>query len=261
MWIFDDGDYPSGKANGLLVKKYPELTKRYMAVQSIDALGPAKSRSVLIDAWLRPEEELLCVLAGKRIDHKDRFDGDTLIDLSDYVKNGILYWDIPEGEWRIFVIKITKNGGEEWTKDYLNPCDPEGTRAYLDLIYEEHYRHFKDEFGKTIKGFFTDEPRFGNCQGYDKNIGSDMVLPWSKTLLAELSDYGMGCTLCIHGYGFQKISEVFCRTARRLVQSPSGPADRPCGGGERRPRKAWLWLRPLFPFHGWNGHSRNRRGQ
>ena len=70
-----------------------------------------------------------------------------------------------------------------------------------------------------------------------------------------------GCTLCIHGYGFQKISEVFCRTARRLVQSPSGPADRPCGGGERRPRKAWLWLRPLFPFHGWNGHSRNRRGQ
>lgn len=192
MWIFDDGDYPSGKANGLLVKKYPELTKRYMAVQSIDALGPAKSRSVLIDVWLRPEEELLCVLAGKRIDHKDRFDGDTLIDLSDYVKNGILYWDIPEGEWRIFVIKITKNGGEEWTKDYLNPCDPEGTRAYLDLIYEEHYRHFKDEFGKTIKGFFTDEPRFGNCQGYDKNIGSDMVLPWSKTLLAELSDYGMG---------------------------------------------------------------------
>lgn len=132
------------------------------------------------------------MLAGKRIDHKDRFDGDTLIDLSDYVKNGILYWDIPEGEWRIFVIKITKNGGEEWTKDYLNPCDPEGTRAYLDLIYEEHYRHFKDEFGKTIKGFFTDEPRFGNCQGYDKNIGSDMVLPWSKTLLAELSDYGMG---------------------------------------------------------------------
>ena len=54
-----------------------------------------KSRSVLIDAWLRPEEELLCVLAGKRIDHKDRFDGDTLIDLSDYVKNGILYWETP----------------------------------------------------------------------------------------------------------------------------------------------------------------------
>lgn len=62
---FDDGDYPSGKANGLLVKKYPELTKRYMAVQSIDALGPAKSRSVLIDAWLRPEEELLCC-AGRK---------------------------------------------------------------------------------------------------------------------------------------------------------------------------------------------------
>ena len=192
MWIFDDGDYPSGKANGLIAEKYPELTKRYMAVHCIDALGPAKNRSFLINAWLQSEEQLLCVLAGKRTDHKDSFDGDSLVDLSDYVKNGILYWDIPEGEWRIFIIKITRSGGEEWTKDYLNPCDPEGTRAYLELIYEEHYRHFKDEFGKTIKGFFTDEPRFGNCSGYDKNIGSMMVLPWSGTLLAELADYGMG---------------------------------------------------------------------
>lgn len=191
MWIFDDGDYPSGKANGLLKEKYPELTKRYMAVQCIDALGPARNRSVLVDAWMEPGERLLCAVAARRIDHDARFDGDSLNDLTDCVTDGILYWDIPEGEWRIFLIKITQKGGEEWTKDYLNPMDPEGTKAFLELIYEEHYRHFGEEFGKTIKGFFIDEPRFGNCQGYDRNIGSDMVLPWSETLLQELSSYGL----------------------------------------------------------------------
>ncbi|MFR9235230.1 MAG: hypothetical protein ACLVLH_20460, partial [Eisenbergiella massiliensis] len=100
---------------------------------------------------------------------------------------GILYWDIPEGEWRIFICKVTGNGGEEWTKNYLNPLDPEGTRAFLDLVYEEHYRHLGADFGDTIQGFFTDEPRFGNSPGYDRLLGDDMVLPWSETLLEELA--------------------------------------------------------------------------
>ena len=29
VWLFDDGDYPSGVANGELAEKYPQHTKRY----------------------------------------------------------------------------------------------------------------------------------------------------------------------------------------------------------------------------------------
>ncbi|WP_321004141.1 glycosyl hydrolase [Eisenbergiella porci] len=187
MWIFDDGSYPSGTANGLIGERYPQYTKRYLAVQYVDAIGPARERGVLIDQWLEDGERFLCAVAGRRLDHDARFSMDSLIDVTGFVQDGILYWDIPEGEWRIFICKVTGNGGEEWTKNYLNPLDPEGTRAFLDLVYEEHYRHLGADFGDTIQGFFTDEPRFGNSPGYDRLLGDDMVLPWSETLLEELA--------------------------------------------------------------------------
>lgn len=41
--------------------------------------------------------------------------------------------------------------------DILNP---EITRAFLQLTHEKYYEHFKGEFGKTLKGFFTDEPQY-----------------------------------------------------------------------------------------------------
>lgn len=55
---------------------------------------------------------------------------DSLIDVTGFVQDGILYWDIPEGEWRIFICKVTGNGGEEWTKNYLNPLDPGGDQGF-----------------------------------------------------------------------------------------------------------------------------------
>jgi hypothetical protein len=137
-------------------------------------------------------ESLLCIVAAKRVDIDDTLDGSTLIDITSNVTNGILYWDVPDGEWRIFIIKITKNGGEECTKNYLNPLDREATAAFIDIIYE-HYKHFKDDFGGVIAGFFTDEPRFGNASSYYANIGKpDMVLPYSDTLLEELDKQGLG---------------------------------------------------------------------
>ncbi|WP_455614916.1 hypothetical protein [Eisenbergiella sp.] len=197
MWIFDDGSYPSGTAAGLIGERYPQYTKRYLAVQCVDAIGPAPARSVLIGQWLEEEERFLCAVAGRRLDHDARFSMESLIDVTGFVQDGILYWDIPEGEWRIFICKVTKNGGEEWTKNYLNPLDPEGTRAFLDLVYEEHYRHLGADFGDTIQGFFTDEPRFGNSPGYDRLLGDDMVLPWSDTLLEELAgEDGCGGSAC-----------------------------------------------------------------
>lgn len=192
VWIFDDGAYPSGVANGLIRKHFPQYTKKYLACRYVDAIGPMNGSSVLVESWLEEGEKLLAVTAGRRLDGLDLMDMESYVDITEYVENGILYWDIPEGEWRIFILKQTEKGGEEWTKDYLNPLEPEGTRVFLDLIYESHYQHFGEEFGKTVKGFFTDEPRFGNAATYYCRLGTDQVLPWSDTLLTELSEGGLG---------------------------------------------------------------------
>ena len=40
IWILDDAHFPTGMANGLLPKKYPERAKQYLAVKTIDVTGP-----------------------------------------------------------------------------------------------------------------------------------------------------------------------------------------------------------------------------
>lgn len=192
VWFFDDGSYPSGVAAGLIYEKYPQYTKKYLAHHYIDAIGPMRGSSILVETWLKEEETLIGVVACRRLDGMDQMDLSSCVDITEYVEDGILYWDIPEGEWRIFILKQTPNGGEEYTRHYLNPLEKEGAEAFLELIYEAHYQHFAEEFGKTIKGFFSDEPRFGNAAGYTYRLGENHVLPWSDTLLEELSERGMG---------------------------------------------------------------------
>lgn len=55
-----------------------------------------------------------------------------MIDLTDKVHDGNLYWDVPEGKWRIFIRYITRNDGGN--PDYINIIDREygrkGERNY-----------------------------------------------------------------------------------------------------------------------------------
>lgn len=98
----------------------------------------------------------------------------------------LLTLDVPEGAWSIFVVYLTKKGGEQATQDYLNPLVREATEVLIREVYEPHYTHYKEEFGKTIQGFFSDEPRFGNIKGTEGRMGTDMVLPWRDGLEKEL---------------------------------------------------------------------------
>lgn len=102
-------------------------------------------------------------------------------------KDRLLTFDIPSGAWSVFCVHITKKNGEEAAKDYLNPLVKEAVQVLIDEAYEPHYQHYGAEFGKTIQGFFSDEPRFGNGKGTECRIGCpDMVLPWRTGLEKEL---------------------------------------------------------------------------
>jgi|YNPMSStandDraft_1061717.scaffolds.fasta_scaffold15203_1 hypothetical protein len=193
VWIFDECRYPSGYAAGRIRDNYPQYLKTYLCERHIDAIGPLKGSSFLIDAWLEDQESLIAVVAAQRVDKKDRIDADSFVDLTSYVVDGVLYWDVPPGDWRIFLFIKTRKGGEEWTKDYLNPIDPKAVRLLIDIVYEEHYRRYSYEFGRTIAGFFSDEPRFGNVASYEATLGKiPMVLPYSDDLLLELNKEWQG---------------------------------------------------------------------
>lgn len=210
FWILDDKHFPTGYAAGEIEKHHPSLQKMLLDFKQFDWIGPKKNAGFILD-WVtvgaRPnimnvgvdkedapylkeqQTEIISIVAAKKKGFNEIFE-EEWIDLYDFVENDTLYWDIPEGEWSIFIFYTTYEGGEAATQGYLNPLLPEATDVLLQTVYDTHYQHFNEKFGTTIKGFFSDEPRFGNIKGPDASIGrKDMPLPWRPDLLHLLASY------------------------------------------------------------------------
>lgn len=187
IWILDDRKFPTGFANGGFETR-PELAKTYLAERHMDIIGPKKGAAVLVGPFLNPDGKLIAVMAVKRRDGGSAaVDGDEILDLTDRVKNGFVYLDIPKGRYRLFVVFSTQKGSGR--PNYMNLIDTRSVRVLLDEVYEKHYAHYADDFGKAIAGFFSDEPEIGNEGGYDfhESLGrKDRKLPWSGELQDEL---------------------------------------------------------------------------
>lgn len=191
VWIFDDKHFPSGYANGALEEKYPHLRKWHLIEKNMDVLGPQKDAAVLMNNWLSDEfeESIVAVTAIKRSGYGEGLTDD-IIDLTDKVEDGILYFDVPEGVWRVFVLIKTRDGVSGRSRYMIDDLTPASCRLMIDEVYEPHYKHFKDEFGKTIAGFFTDEPGFRNLpKGYIAAVGVvGTAMPWSDELIKIISE-------------------------------------------------------------------------
>lgn len=190
VWILDDDKFPTGHANGAFIEKYPELAKVYLAERHMDLVGPAKNNAVLIRPFVGKAGKLIKVLAIHKPDpNTTDLDGDHIIDLTENVQDGFVYFDLPEGYYRLLVIFTTMNrGGRE---DYMNLIDSRSVGVLIDEVYEKHYERYKEDFGKTFAGFFSDEPELGNTTGYSfhDELGKEEVkLPWSEELHEVLTE-------------------------------------------------------------------------
>lgn len=183
VWLLDDDTFPTGHANGAFLKQ-PDKKKLYLAKRQMDLIGPSSKASVLIENFLGSDGCLLAVYVCKRVDKVSlELNLSEAMDVTGNVKNGVVYFDIPEGFHRLIVLYTTrKNGGRE---DYMNLIDEASVQVLIDTVYEAHYERYKEDFGKTFAGFFSDEPELGNVAGYgfDNGIGKkEMHLPWSEQL-------------------------------------------------------------------------------
>lgn len=200
VWILDDSHFPTGFANGKIKKEHPEYLKQYLALRRYDIAGPLKHAR--IDAsqlkgrpWESGQTEIIDILGVYLVERHaglnkkgDPIQMDTLVEISDSFKGDTIYLDVPKGHWSVLVVFSTHEGGEESTKDYLNPLVADATQVLVDEVYEKHFEHVGTSFGKTITAFFSDEPRFGNAKGTNIKIGNpDIVLPWRPGLEKLLS--------------------------------------------------------------------------
>ena len=197
VWILDDSHFPTGFANGKVKNDLPQYLKKYLYIKQLDFRGPQQDATIILK-YLRPDrrfqpadpnvqqpEKILKVIAAKKIGN-DKVDANSLVDITDSLKDGLLNWNVPDGEWRIFTLIETIHGGEKETEGYLNPLVSDATKVLLNEVYKPHYEHYKEMFGNVIAGFFSDEPRFGNHHGAESRLGIDeMVLPWRDGMLEE----------------------------------------------------------------------------
>ncbi len=213
VWILDDAHFPTGYANGLLKKKPDSLRKQYVMYKSAVTAGPIAGGRLNVGKMARTvpmpgfgqadtfgeakdqdtfDDDQFLGLVAYKVLPDNRLDISSVVDLGDKVKDGWLTWDVPAGEWRLFILYLTRNGGGNTS--YINMIDPASCAVQIEAVYQPHYERYKNEFGKTIAGFFSDEPCIGNTFGYEANkvIGrKNMPLPWQPAL-PNLLNIAMG---------------------------------------------------------------------
>ena len=193
VWILDDDHFPTGHANGLLAK-YPERRKWAIVENHIDVAGPVKGASILLQRAENENNVLVGVYAYRREKYNETLSGEPVA-LTANVRGNHLFWDIPEGCYRIFAYYRTRdNIGKT---DYIDMISEESVDTLIEAVYEPHYERYARHFGNTLAGFFSDEPQFGNvfvgahrCEyGYHyKTVGMPgLALPWSDKVSEMMS--------------------------------------------------------------------------
>ena len=194
VWILDDDHFPTGHANGGIAKRHPEAAQWTLTEDHIDVAGPRRDAAILTTPDTT-EDILLGAFAYPRNPDDAETCRDEPMDLSDRIHDNLLYWDIPAGVWRIFFYRRSRRGGKPEYIDMLNPASVD---VLLEEVYEKHWEHYAPEFGKTIAGFFSDEPGFGNNfyrnhrvdrGSYEKSVGRPgLALPWNETVRERMRE-------------------------------------------------------------------------
>ena len=210
VWILDDSHFPTGYANGAIEGKSLDLRRQSIvprtikceksSVEMVLSLEDIKTAQVwqptpMEERMLKGkvqsvfDDDSIISVTAIRTDENgtNKLGTDSLIaDLSAQIPSGKICFRVPEGEWKLVVCYRTRNRGPH--RSYINMMDKESCKVLIDTVYEPHYQHYKDDFGTTIAGFFSDEPEIGNGHLYEmgKQISELEDQAWSGEVEAEL---------------------------------------------------------------------------
>ena len=137
VWLLDDYRCPTGYATGLVPKKYPDLRQWCLMEKHVDVVGSMKDGSLISEqTW--EDHVLLGAFAYKRLrDEKQRCEFEA-IDLTNNISDGYLFWDVPEGEWRIYFYYKSRQGAHPSFIDMINK---DSVAVLIEAVYEPHFEH------------------------------------------------------------------------------------------------------------------------
>jgi len=177
MYIFDEKWWPSQMIGG---KVPPEYGSKTMVADAVPAVGPKQFTAPGYGG-----KEFIAAVAGKEGD--GGIDGASLVDLAANIKDGTLTWDVPAGTWRImkFTWQFSGAKGMQQRMVAVDGASRECVDWFIRKVYQPHYDRFKDDFGKTIAGYFYDEPETPGDWGSDvMKLLAERKVDWKKALVA-----------------------------------------------------------------------------
>lgn len=175
VWLYDEFPYPSGISGGKVTLEHPEYACRELTKTCKDYIGGQTAK--LYAPW----GKLLCARAYRVVD--DKCVWEDFIDLKEYVGSGYcqdvfqlsgltqynkkryfqgelaqyLNWQVPQGEWRVYIYTEAVMKHFKYFEEFIDPLNPDAVACFLQTTHEQYKKHLGNEFGKTIKGIFTDE--------------------------------------------------------------------------------------------------------
>ena len=195
VWLYDEYPYPSGASGGQVLLDHPEFEAKSLKRLVMEQNGP---RSIETDLpWGQTVLAKAYPVKDSGTEKEDRIEWENPVDLASYIGTGYrenifqmsgltqynrkrfftgspvkkLYWQAPEGRWHIEIMMQTAVEHFKYFGKYIDPLNPDAIAYFIKTTHEKYREHLGQEFGKTIKGTFTDE--------ITAFPGS---LPWSPTL-------------------------------------------------------------------------------
>ena len=199
VWILDDAHFPTGYANGALEGAPINLRRQSATYHVPEIVKSGETVNLKRDDYktAKPFEKSYIEQHVFK-DDLETFDDDVLLGIAAVKVGGSSRKDIIElsgeditftaqgGEWSIYILHLTRNRGPH--RNYINMLSRESCAKLIEAVYEPHFDRYKDDFGKTIAGFFSDEPELGNGHLYETGKTLDEVddQPWSEAVQQEL---------------------------------------------------------------------------
>lgn len=111
VWLLDDKRFPTGYANNY-IESHPKLRAVRLRMVFRDYAGPVKDGALIPLPLEDPEESIISAVAYRKEEKGDLVTGEG-IQLTDLMENGIIWWDIPEGFYRVFYLIRTYNSPDK----------------------------------------------------------------------------------------------------------------------------------------------------
>lgn len=185
-WIYDENGWPSGFADGKVTALGDKVHGRWLKLEKYEAGVDFLNEESILGIYRLNEGENTVSITSKTELTKE-YKGTT------------------------YIIRNCSN------PFYIDVMSKEAVKAFIDCTHEKYYSLFPEEFGKGMKGFFTDEPRLsGDFEG---------DIPWSYAIRDEfIKDYGYDIVeklllLFLPVKGYEKVRYDFWKLVSKLFAS------------------------------------------